>query len=161
MVNLLTISQAVAAASISIIDHTQGYAVDLANTGCKDFQPVTQFEFHRTAAEQLKLKTVAANEFQIINIKCNTTVTYPGSGSGAEPERSQTVAVAGSHTAWNITSTNASSTTGPFHLLESVSGLALTAWPIDPAGDATHGPLTLERVGANDTRQLFYLTPSL
>ncbi|KAF5360181.1 hypothetical protein D9758_011330 [Tetrapyrgos nigripes] len=66
------------------------------------------------------------------------------------------------HTAWNITSANASSTTGPFHLLESVSGLALTAWPINPAGhDTTHGPLTLERVGANDTRQLFYLTPSL
>ncbi|THU83278.1 hypothetical protein K435DRAFT_807634 [Dendrothele bispora CBS 962.96] len=160
MVNLLSLAAATAAASISILDHTQLYAVDLANTGCKDYTPVGQFQFHRTTAEGWNLHAVAPGQFQIENIACGNLLTYAGSVTGTVPERSQLVDIAGSNTVWNITSTNATNPTGPFRFIESVSGRVWNGWANDPI-DNTSSPITMERNRAADSRQLFYFTQLL
>ncbi|KAK7464081.1 hypothetical protein VKT23_006242 [Stygiomarasmius scandens] len=163
MVNVLSLATAAAAASIAIVDHTQTFAVDLTNTQCAAFAPVEQFTFHSTPAERLKLNAVAGsqNQFQIQHIQCGTTVTWAGSTSGAKTVRSQPVSLHGSDTVFTITPVDASSSTGPFRLLESVSGTALTAWAVDSTHDSKSAPITFETSRDADPRQMFYFTNSL
>ncbi|KIK57664.1 hypothetical protein GYMLUDRAFT_86570 [Collybiopsis luxurians FD-317 M1] len=156
MVNLFNLTAAAAAASVAILDHTQTFAVDLTNTACTNFTPVEQFRWHSTPAEAWKLTAVGSN-FEVNNVRCGTVLSYAGSVSGANPERSQPVGLSGSNTTWNIVAVN--STT--FRFLESVSGRALTAWANVPDQDSNSSPLTLEANRAGDDRQLFFFTTPL
>ncbi|KAF5389913.1 hypothetical protein D9757_003682 [Collybiopsis confluens] len=153
MVNLLSLTSAAAAASVSILDHTQTFAVDLTNTACTNFTPIEQFHWHATAAEAFNLTAVGSN-FKVTNVQCGSVLSYAGSATGVNPVRSQPVGLAGANTVWNIVPVNATT----FRFLESVSGTALTAWANKPTQDSNSSPLTLEANRVADDRQLFFFT---
>jgi len=53
MVNLLNLTVAAAAASVSILDHTQQFAFDLVSGGCRDYNSVQQFGRDNVAAQEV------------------------------------------------------------------------------------------------------------
>ncbi|KIK64364.1 hypothetical protein GYMLUDRAFT_983260 [Collybiopsis luxurians FD-317 M1] len=160
MVNLLCFSAAIGT-SVSILDHTQQYAVEV-NGGCADytavhahtFAPISTFQQRWDVARFSEDTTL--NTFEVIfsNRGCNPKLTYASSLTEANPVRSEAVILgfATSNTFWNVTFDDP---TGPFRFIESETGLALTAWD-PPAIDTSGAPITLEQNRVDDIRQEFW-----
>ncbi|THU99803.1 hypothetical protein K435DRAFT_794622 [Dendrothele bispora CBS 962.96] len=148
MVNFTNLTTAAAAASLSIVDHTQSFALDLVNGNCQSFNPVQQFG---------RLQTI---DQQITSAKCGTTLSYAGSTTGVLGIRSQPVSLVQSDMTWTVTPADPNNPIGAFRFIENVSGLgfALTAWANDPSIEAQTAPLTLEPNRPNDPRQSFFIT---
>ncbi|KAK7455768.1 hypothetical protein VKT23_010799 [Stygiomarasmius scandens] len=157
MVNLLNLTTAAAAASISILDHTQNFALDLVNGGCQSYTTVQQHSLASVSNQHWILSFAGPDQFLITNAGCGTTLTYAGSATSANSIRSQTVAINGSTTIWTVTPVNATEPDGAYRFIENSSGNALTAWANVPATDSTTAPLTLEQDRAADPRQQFFL----
>ncbi|KAK7458706.1 hypothetical protein VKT23_009706 [Stygiomarasmius scandens] len=163
MVNFANLATAAAAASISIVDHTQTFAVDLVNGDCQNLNPVQQFSRLQSVNQQWNLNSVAPNVFRITNAKCGTILSFAGSDSGALGIRAQPVSLSQSDMTWTVTPVDPSNPVGAFRFIENVSGhgFALTAWANDPSIEAGTAPLTLEPNRPNDPRQSFFITTPL
>ncbi|KAK7440470.1 hypothetical protein VKT23_017114 [Stygiomarasmius scandens] len=160
MVNLLNLTVAAAAASVSILDHTQQFAFDLVSGGCRDYDSVQQFGRDNVVAQEWNLNLVGPSQFRITNAGCNTVLTYAGSATGANTFRSQIVTLGQSGTTWIVTPADPNNPTGSVRFVESASGLALTAWAADPT-IGLNAPLTLENNRPTDPRQTFFIVSPL
>ncbi|KAJ7086934.1 hypothetical protein C8R44DRAFT_991438 [Mycena epipterygia] len=89
---------------------------------------------------------------------CNTFLTYPGAGTPSLALRSQLTSRSTPSSSWILMPVGQSTpiTAGTWNIVESSSGMYLTAWDQDPAVMSSGSPLTLERENSNDTRQQFW-----
>ncbi|KAJ7292464.1 hypothetical protein C8J57DRAFT_1456956 [Mycena rebaudengoi] len=158
MVALLKGIAAIAAATnVRIVDTLGGHALDLADNRCINFQPVQAANQAVGAPhQQFHIDTVdpVAGTFRIVHSACNFPITFAGTTSGAEGIRGGVIIVNNSPTTFRIVPADPTIPSGPFNLIETSSGLALTLWRYNP-GTVMFAPATFENLIRGDTRQSF------
>ncbi|ETW82544.1 hypothetical protein HETIRDRAFT_120798 [Heterobasidion irregulare TC 32-1] len=150
MVHFNLTALAAAATAFSITDF-QGHFVDLASGGTTDFVPVRSF----AKAENQNQETSNQNQFRIQNNGVRQVISFPSAtymGYSGIIGSQQAIAHPNAGTSWNLVGTG----NGEFNLIESNTGLALTAWTART--DSSSSPLTLE-VAASDPQQAFTIQP--
>ncbi|KAJ7243357.1 hypothetical protein C8J57DRAFT_1525807 [Mycena rebaudengoi] len=161
MVALLKSVAAIAVATnVRIVSTLQGTTFDLSNNHCINLQPVQASVVfnpaipHQQARFQVNIADPVAGTFKIVHTACNFPLTYSGSTIGADPLRAGLVIVKGSPTVFSVVPADPSIPSGPFNIIETKSGLALTNWRFNP-GTVNYSPVTLEFLIREDTRQSF------
>ncbi|KAJ7292510.1 hypothetical protein C8J57DRAFT_1490014 [Mycena rebaudengoi] len=128
-----------AGTNVRIIDNLEGHALDLVNNLCTNFQPVQAANSGSGVATQ-----------QIVHSACNFPTTFAGSTSGAEALHAEAVIVNNSPTIFRIVPADPTIPSGPFNLIDTSSGLALTLWRYNP-GTVLFAPSPIR----GDARQAF------
>ncbi|KAJ7289854.1 hypothetical protein C8J57DRAFT_1706500 [Mycena rebaudengoi] len=103
---------------------------------------------------QVNIADPVAGTFKIVHTTCNFPLTYSGSTTGADPLRAGLVIVKGSPTIFRVVPADPTIPSGPFNIIETTSGLALTKWRFNP-GTVMYSPVTLEFLIRGDARQSF------
>ncbi|KAJ7620751.1 hypothetical protein DFH06DRAFT_1143853 [Mycena polygramma] len=122
-------------------------SVDLHESNVVDFNPIQSFPSSagNVAQNWLLQSTGLPNQFRVSHASAFNFASYTTAPIGGSPNRAQVCAHPTAITLWNITATG---TGGAFSIRESRTGLALTAWPFQPALALATSPLP-------DIRELF------
>ncbi|KAJ7283201.1 hypothetical protein C8J57DRAFT_1709654 [Mycena rebaudengoi] len=128
-----------------VIADYQDRIFNLVNTNSANLTPVQGWNDRAVSASRwLFLNTSTPNVFQIVNTGTGTFLSYSTAPASASAIRAQIVG----NQAPSLWSFNPAG--GP--LIETVSGRAVTSWPVGASGS---NPLTLEDRNAADTHQNF------
>ncbi|KAJ7128484.1 hypothetical protein C8R44DRAFT_732827 [Mycena epipterygia] len=150
---------ATAATILRILNFSKLNSFDLANGVCGDFTPVQSYQVGAGFPNQEWLLTGGPLTWQIVSANCNTFLAYPGAGPNSSPQiivRAQTVTRKTATTSWQVSLVNPAVPTGPWTIIETASGAALTAWDHDGISVLPSSPITLEEANPSDTRQQFW-----
>ncbi|KAJ7283209.1 hypothetical protein C8J57DRAFT_1217679 [Mycena rebaudengoi] len=137
-----------AAVGFLIVDY-QSQVFNLVNTNSANLTPVQGWPDQKPTASIWDLvDTATPNVYQIVNRGTGTSLSYSTAPTASSAIRAQIV---GNKTPslWRLDPAG-----GP--IIETVSGLAVTSWPV---GASFSNPLTLEQRNASDSHQIFKFAP--